>query len=231
MKNSAYLPIITFSVLAFLFSYTLNKVPFPSPSGIDLRDIACGFGPLLSGHLCYLLFKTPTTYSVDGKQPLLAWGIVLTATLTFVLTSTGQPLIASLRYAGLQLLYCFGEEFGWRHYLQSATRQLNSWLQAFVIGTVWFIWHYSWLDNPVKAMLGQSANAPLPIMLLITVVVLSLFSAFAGQIMRRTNALLLPVLLHFSIKTNSATLAVSVVLIVLAMMNWDKLSARFQKGR
>ncbi len=229
MKNTAYLPVITFSVLAFLFSYTLSKLPFPSPAGIDLRDIACGFGPLLSGHLCYLLFKTPTTYSVDGKQPLLVWSIVLIAVLTFMFTSTRQPLTDSLRYASLQLLYCFGEEFGWRHYLQSATRQLNSWLQAFLIGTIWLIWHYSWLENPVKAMLGQAPDAPLPVLLLMMTVMLSLFSAFTGQVMRRTNALLLPVLLHFSLKANSVTLLVSVVLIVLVMINWGKLTARFQK--
>jgi membrane protease YdiL (CAAX protease family) len=221
MNKQTTLSIITFFVLAFAISFVFSKLPVFSYQSINSKDIICGFGPLISGLICYQIFKTPTTYSITGSQPLKAWLVVLVAGVTFVLTTKGD-LGFNLIFFVSQIIYCFGEEFGWRHYLQSATNNLHKWLQPCVIGTVWFAWHYSWLPNPVAAMLGQNMNAPLPIAIMIAIFSLILFTSFLGLLITNTNSVLFPTVIHFILKTNTPTLFITLSLVLIFIFTWDK---------
>lgn len=222
MNQKTTVSIVTFAVLAGLLTFLASRLPAISVSTIDLREILCGFGPLVSGLICYRLFGTPTTYSVVGGQPLKVWGISLVVALICLVTTPGDNKGATALMIVSQLLYCFGEEFGWRHYLQSATHPLHKWLQPFVIGGIWLAWHFTWLPEPLKAMLGSNFNAPLPVGLAIGALALSLFSMFLGWIMQKTNAVLFPTLIHFALKTTSPTLLAAVGLTVLAVLTWEK---------
>lgn len=51
------------------------------------------------------------------------------------------------------LLYCIMEEYGWRGYLQEELKSLQSWQKYLVIGTVWYVWHLTFLT---KATVGDN---------------------------------------------------------------------------
>jgi membrane protease YdiL (CAAX protease family) len=138
MNKQIAFPILTFFVLAFGLTFAFSLLPNIPLGNIDIKDILCGFGPLLSGLICYGIFKTPTTYTITGTPPAKSILIVLIAAATFLLTHTKGGLAVNLFFVVSQIIYCFGEEFGWRHYLQSATSGLNKWLQPLIIGVVWF---------------------------------------------------------------------------------------------
>ncbi len=77
MTKQTPLSIITFFIIAFGLTFAFSKlttIPFYS---VDIKDILCGFGPLISAIICYKLFATPTTFSMGGTQPAKTWLIVL----------------------------------------------------------------------------------------------------------------------------------------------------------
>jgi membrane protease YdiL (CAAX protease family) len=222
MTKQTALSIITFFVIAFGLTFAFSKLPQLSFLADRHKDILCGFGPLISGLICYKLFATPTSYSINGKQPLKVWLIVFISAITFILTNSKSSLGFNLLFALTQIIYCFGEEFGWRHYLQSATNKTNKWLQPFIIGLVWFCWHFSWLQEPLKAMTGQNMNAPLPAVIISAILALTIISFLLGLIMNKTHSVLLPTILHFASKTNMPTIAVALTLVIIATLTWNK---------
>ncbi|MBS1774670.1 MAG: CPBP family intramembrane metalloprotease [Bacteroidetes bacterium] len=222
MTKQTALSIITFFVIAFGLTFAFSKLP-PIPFySIDIKDILCGFGPLISGVICYKFFATPTNYSISGTQPLKALLIIFITATTFILTNSKSSFGFNILFALTQIIYCFGEEFGWRHYLQSATNKTNKWLQPFIIGLVWFCWHFSWLQEPLKAMTGQNMNAPLPAVIISAILALTIISFLLGLIMNKTNSVLLPTILHFATKTNMPTIAVALTLVIIATLTWNK---------
>lgn len=226
MTKNIFFSIITFFVIAFGLTFVFSKLPHISFYSIDIKDILCGFGPLLSGLICYKLFATPTNYSINGVQPLKVWLITIILAVTFIFTNSKSSLGFNLLFVLTQLIYCFGEEFGWRHYLQSATNKTNKWLQPFIIGLIWFCWHFAWLDEPLKAMLGQNFNAPLPIAIIVGILSLSLFSMFLGWTIQQTKSIIIPTLIHFATKANSTTLLVTIGLVIAFILTKDKIKLR-----
>jgi len=45
------------------------------------------------------------------------------------------------------LLYCVMEEYGWRGYLQEELKFVKPWLRYCLIGTLWYVWHLSFLEE------------------------------------------------------------------------------------
>jgi Type II CAAX prenyl endopeptidase Rce1-like len=220
-KQTAF-SIITFFVIAFGLTFAFSKLPAIPFYSVDIKDILCGFGPLISGLVCYKLFSTSTTYSIGGTQPIKIWLIVIISTITFILTNSKNSFGFNLLFALTQIIYCFGEEFGWRHYLQSVTNQTHKWLQPFIIGFVWFCWHFSWLQEPVKAMTEQNINASLPALIISAILVLTLISFLLALLMNKHQSVLLPTILHFAIKTNIPTLSITLILIIIVGLTWNK---------
>ncbi len=46
------------------------------------------------------------------------------------------------------LVYCVMEEYGWRGYLQQELGGVRQLLKYVVIGTLWYLWHLSFLEDP-----------------------------------------------------------------------------------
>ncbi|MEJ7625884.1 MAG: CPBP family glutamic-type intramembrane protease [Ferruginibacter sp.] len=222
MNKQIAVSILTFFLIAFILTFAFSQLPLLMLYSVNITEILCGAGPLISGLLCYKIFKTPTTYSLDGKQPIKSWLLVIVSVITFMLTNTRSSFSSNLVFAITQLLYCFGEEFGWRHYLQSATKKSGRLLQALIIGCIWFFWHFSWLQDPAKAMTGSGINAPVFAVILSAIVALSLISFLLGFLMNRTTAVLLPTILHFAVKTNLPTLIITFTLVIIAHLTWKK---------
>ncbi|HAS34849.1 MAG TPA: CPBP family intramembrane metalloprotease [Flavobacteriales bacterium] len=45
------------------------------------------------------------------------------------------------------LVYCIMEEYGWRGYLQEELKSFNPRLKYLIVGTVWYLWHLSFLTT------------------------------------------------------------------------------------
>ncbi|KAB7727365.1 CPBP family intramembrane metalloprotease [Rudanella paleaurantiibacter] len=216
MKHVA-LPIGVFTILAFALSWSINHfLPELIVSGLNVKEILTGFGPAVSGLICYWLFGTPNTYklSLTGSRPALSVGIVaLSLSLPLLFLAKPDPIL----WAGFvltQFVYTLGEELGWRHYLQNAVAPLNGWQQAGVIGLCWFLWHYAILDDPTTMLTGQSAPAFIGIPLMVGL--LSLLSKLLGDIVSRTQAVFLPVSLHYIGKVGNSYMLLAVFGIVMA---------------
>lgn len=228
MKQNV-LPVLSFFVFAFTLSWLTNKfIPPVTVGPLDIKTILTGLGPALSGLLCYAFFKTPNTYhiSLGGARPLLSYGLLILAVLVPLLMSQDRTNKAILTGSILtQLMYTLGEEVGWRHYLQNATRDFSKWGQALVIGVLWFLWHYSILNDPTTMLTGQAIPFYLGIPGLI--ILLTLLSQLLGSIVIRTQAVLLPTLIHYIGKVGSGSAALIIISLVLAIyLVWPKFSVK-----
>ena len=99
-----------FFVLAFALTFALNQLPPFTVAGVDLKSIVCGFGPLLSGIVCYKFFRTPNTHriSVGGVKPALTYSLVALAVLLPLLHPTKMAKSALLVVLVSEMVYSFG---------------------------------------------------------------------------------------------------------------------------
>lgn len=223
MNNSKLLPILVYFLGAFGLTFAFGYLPELTLGTIDCKDILLGWGPLLSGLVCYRLFKVPNHYAVslNGAKPYLTWGIVFLALLLPFLTINSVSKTTILSSVVSQFVYSFGEEFGWRHYLQNATAGFNQWVRYPLIGCLWFLWHYSFTDDPVRAMAGQSIPPLIGIPMFI--VLLSVFSFIWGDLVIKTRSILLPTVAHYLPKAGgSISLGIVVTLLILIQVGWKR---------
>lgn len=214
--------IIVFFLLAFGISYAVSFFSEAFSISEYLREILPGLGPILAGIFCSKLFGTKKTYSVLGAQPLKTILIFSIPLITFFISFSPNDLWKTSLFLITQVAYCFGEEWGWRGYLQNETSALNKWIQAFLIGSIWFFWHFSFLDEPIKGMMGDDFNGPLYLGSLMALFFLSLFSIFLGWAVQRTGAILIPTVIHFATKANGITLVITLLIVFTALFTWEK---------
>lgn len=183
-----------------------------------------GFGPALSGLICYRVFSTPNTakLSLTGSKPVLVSGI---AFLSLLLPVVFLHKSNKLAFAGLvlaQFAYTLGEELGWRHYLQNAVASFTKWQQAFVIGTIWFFWHYAILNDPTTMLTGKPVPFYFGVPLFIASLVL--LSKLYGDIVLRTQAVLLPLVLHYVGKVSNGYIMLASYIVVIAIyLMWTRI--------
>lgn len=226
MKKGKLVPILVYFVGAFSLTFAFSQLPKWTIGTLDCTDILCGWGPLFSGLACYQFFKVPNQYTISlkGTKPYLTWGIVGLALLLPFLTINTVSKTTILSSVVSQFVYSFGEEFGWRHYLQNATAGLNAWGRYLLIGSLWFLWHYSFTKDPVQAMTGQSIPALIGIPL--SVGGLSVFSFIWGDLVIKTRSILLPTVAHYLPKAGgTVSLSVVVALLVLIQVSWKRLTS------
>lgn len=113
------------------------------------------------------------------------------------------------------LIYIFGEEFGWRGYLQQLIR-INDYAKALIVGIQWYIWHLSFILE--KTDLTRE---------LVFLLVLIVGSFIAIKVTKRTQSLLTSVGLHFSfsVMTNIPAppfylYGILVMLVIWAVLLW-----------
>lgn len=190
-----------------------------------MKDILCGWGPLLSGLICYKVFNVSNQYriSLNGAKPYLTWSIVFLALLLPFLTINTVSKRAILISVVSQFMYSFGEEFGWRHYLQNATYGLNPWGRYLLIGCLWFLWHYSFTDDPVRAMAGQ--QIPPLVGIPLSIGILSLFSYIWGDLISKTRSILLPTVAHYLPKAGGTmALGIVVTILIFIQVGWKRIN-------
>jgi hypothetical protein len=222
--NKKLRDITLFFIVAYGLTLLASQLPPLAIGVFKLNLLLWGLGPLVSGLVCYRLLKTRNSLEVSflGPKPVLSITICIIPIATFCLTQTKNDLAVILVYALIQFAYCFGEEFGWRHYLQNATSFMNEWLQSLLIGLLWFLWHYSFLEDLSSKMLGSDLPALVfpPIM----IVLLSLVSYLFGMMVKRSRSILFPTVGHLLFKTNLITMIVTGCAMCAILILWNKLA-------
>jgi membrane protease YdiL (CAAX protease family) len=95
---------------------------------------------LAGGAIYYLLFPSrfdPSMTYAREEMGLIAVGGA-TGPLPFILVQTGYAILASLP----TIYVSFGEEFGWRAYLQQKLMPLGSRKAVLLVGAIWAVWHW-----------------------------------------------------------------------------------------
>jgi hypothetical protein len=222
MSNKARDVVIYFAI-AFGLTFLASQLPDLAIGACNIKLLLCGFGPLVSGLICYQLLKTKNAIGVSllGTRPVFSVAVCIVPLATLCLTQTKHDLTVILVYAVTRFVYCFGEEFGWRHYLQNATSFMNEWLQSFLIGLLWFSWHYSFLEDMSSQLLGSDLPALIfpPIM----IVLLSLLSYVFGKMVKRSRSVLFPTVGHLLFKTGLVTMIVTGCVMCAILVFWNKL--------
>jgi uncharacterized protein len=77
----------------------------------------------------------------------------------------------------------FGEEFGWRGYLQPRVFPQRPTLAATIVGVLWGVWHYPWLLANAPA-----SSSPLPTLAFVTISTITM-SIFLGWLRRRAGSI------------------------------------------
>lgn len=104
----------------------------------------------------------------------------------------------------LGLLVAFGEEYGWRSYLQSALTQLGRVRGVLLVGIIWGLWH-----APIIAMGYNYPGYPLLGILLMTIYTVAL-AFFLGYAVLKSGSVWLAAYLH---ALNNATASFLMVLV------------------
>lgn len=225
MHKNKLIPLFTYFVLAFGIAFSLNRwLPDMRIVSVDLTAILTGLGPLLSGLICYRLFNLPNSYRItfSGVQPVITYAVLALMALLPVLFITKVPKTVIIASIITQFLYSLGEEYGWRHYLQNLTAGTSRWVWPFVTGTLWFFWHYSLVDNPVRVLTGQ--NLPPLIGIPVAILFLSLFSFLWGDLTVKTKSILMPAIAHSITKFGDGmSIGIVVTILLFLQIFWYKL--------
>ncbi len=223
IASSMHRTIAVFFVFAFCLSYAGSQLPDMTSGNWNIRLILCGCGPLVSGLVCYPAFKVRNELRISllGTRPAVSAVVCITPLVVLFLTQGTAGPLAVLSYFMAQLTYCFGEQFGWRHYLQNATNSMSEWPQSFLIGSLWFCWHYSFLDDVSPGLAGT--EMPVWALAPVMIILLSLLSYLLGLMVKRTKSILFPVTVHILFKTGRTPMIVTGCVMFLVLILWDKL--------
>ena len=113
-------------------------------TGVIDTSILAGMGPLLAG---WLVFRRIHTVSWVGTRPAKAWLMLGILPLAWVVAElAGLPvstnLGASLLFTLSVIIYCAGEEWGWRGYLYEALLTLSPVWRVVITSVLWYGWHF-----------------------------------------------------------------------------------------
>jgi membrane protease YdiL (CAAX protease family) len=171
--------IAIFWVLAFAYSYLLNiYIPKELAQAIypGLNVFSYGLGPALAVGTMGLFGKIKT-YSLSGytqKNWILSLLIFFTPIAVVCLTNPNQLPKAFLIVLSI-MLYCIGEEIGWRGWLLKQLEDfgVNQVIQTLVIWVLWLVWHLSF----------QTINLTFALLLLLGVIGINLATRKTGSIL------------------------------------------------
>lgn len=100
----------------------------------------------------YLPSNERQTISLFGGNA--KWSLLIAATPIVCLTAFGIPNTFGFQanvfgfiLGMIVLVYAFLEEYGWRGYLNEEIQTSNEWIKYGIIGTIWFVWHWDFLQG------------------------------------------------------------------------------------
>lgn len=161
---STKLQIFVFVCLATVFS-GLTRAPFfgfyrgdefSIIESFALVALLIGWGPALASYFTIKLSQTSNnTFSILGNWSF--GSLISIAVLPVTLMAVGlsndsniNPHMFGLIIGLCLVLYTLGEEIGWRGYLSKQLNSHTSFVRAFIIGTIWWFWHLSFLSGSLE---------------------------------------------------------------------------------
>ena len=105
-------------------------------------------GPCLAAALCLVLFRRthPRTVTLLGTDAARSAAFIAAPVVLLTILGTGddEPHLTGLYFGAVFAAYGFGEEMGWRGFLQDAARPLDSPLRrSLLVGALWGAWHFT----------------------------------------------------------------------------------------
>lgn len=149
--------VAVFFAVACLWSWAAARwgvlsVPW---SGTTLRiddSILVGWGPA-AGAFAAAAFRRRRFAPIAffGANRPLAWAALLAPVVTVTVAGVARPQLGAhldgFTLALTVLIYCIGEELGWRGWLQHELAALPRWTGAVITAVLWYAWHWAFLDE------------------------------------------------------------------------------------
>jgi hypothetical protein len=236
MRKLNPIPVIVYYVLALAISgpffYWRSILHWKGYHGPNfLKTPSYMWGPGIAGIVCYFLYRH------TFKKEITIWGSSLVKSLAIwfgpllLLAAIGvrkpdgsldhtTPLIFTV----FAFFSIWGEEFGWRWFLQDYLKPMKPLKKYILIGVLWELWHlrfFNWVGDPVLAILTRS-------ILIMTITVL--IAILIGLVTDKTKSLFFACTLHGWIDLCSEmpglntyiTAGVMVALCAYFYFTWDK---------
>lgn len=155
-----WLRVVVFFILAVALSSPLRFYwILLDPSGTwpvelaILKNALDSIGPFVGAWLLIPWARLDKTMSWGGTQPGYSLLMGLCFVGAFVMLGYPNSYGLSPAYYGfwfsiMLLLYAYGEEYGWRGYLQQELAFVSPVWQYVLVGTIWYLWHLNFLKNP-----------------------------------------------------------------------------------
>jgi len=192
-----------------------------------LKSLTPAAGPALGAVVALLLFRRshPRTVTPGGTS---SFGSVLfaalpVALLTALAVRSGEALLESLGLALAFAAYGFGEELGWRGFLQDALRPLPKAPRILAIAALWGAWHFT-------TFLGGGIGAAAPRLAAMSVVWV-LGSWGLGEATDRTRSVLVAAMLHVAFNVpRSLPREIALPFLAGSAVIWAVLFAKWPKA-
>lgn len=180
------------------------------------NSLLVGAGPLLGGLVASALRGGPGPGALFASLLGPSRWLIVAALLAPVATAAlfGLPGAGSglpgLLFAASVVLYCVGEELGWRGWLQQALAGLQPVRAALLTALLWYGWHWTFLA-PTLSDPRQGIGFAIGLLL-------GSFGLAAS--VRRTGATGMAVAWHAAVKLLGGPLQITVMLAALVFANW-----------
>lgn len=196
----------------------INAIRLPATiGGFKIDDsILVGLGPGI-GALVAAITRPQPTYRPTFLGRRAVWTLIaMTAPIvTLAVWGLGRATsfngnVAGAVFAATVVLYCIGEELGWRGYLFAQFAGLPLWQSALATAILWYGWHWTFLaDTLLDPKVGPFFAAA---------VLLASFG-LATAVMR-TQAIGIAVAWHAAAKAMGAPAQIMAMLATIAMANF-----------
>lgn len=230
LANVNWKSVSSFYLLACSLSYGLHFLPNLNKGILPVHNVfTYGMGPLLAAVVCRFLFpRQPRTISVFGSAPLKAIVLVMTPILLSAIIGVPNKAGQNVHLFGFLLgvsglLYGFGEEMGWRGYLQEALRPLPTFYRVTLIGVLHAGWHLTFLSDLSGIVGGQTTGW-------MVVGVLILMAWGLGALVDTTKSVLVVASAHelMNIAVHPVALAITLLVWIGLVRNWRKQRPHFK---
>ncbi|WNJ16987.1 CPBP family intramembrane glutamic endopeptidase [Pontibacter sp. G13] len=137
-----------------LFSLDTALSSFSPALRLPIRVLLEGSGVFLAAILGFRLMRDHIPREMNWWGPQ-KWRVMLGAAIPIIaLTLIGvknpegmNPHVFGLLAGVITWMYCVMEESFWRGYLEDELKSLGFVTRAVIVGTLWFLWHVSFLEN------------------------------------------------------------------------------------
>ncbi|TRW17799.1 CPBP family glutamic-type intramembrane protease [Glacieibacterium frigidum] len=209
-----------FFVVACLWSWAAARwgaLHFPvGDTTLRIDDsILVGFGPA-AGAMAALLVtrRRPDIVTFLGQSPrtallaLLA-PIILVAAFGLAKPHLG-PHVDGFTFALTVVIYCIGEELGWRGWLHDELASLKTWQVAVITAPLWYAWHWTFLADLYDSLQFAAGFAAL----------VAVASFGLAQAVRRTRSVAVAVAWHAAAKMLFWPAQIALMIAAIAYATW-----------